>query len=127
MAYRKKDKLGMGLHDIQVRVQRAMDMMAWNVLIFRRRPDGGHDIAEPMQLKWRDIGSGEGRVVEPTMCISEEIAGDIMDAVVSELGDMGIKTRNDSKIEGVLEAQSKHLEDMRRIIFMETDYEKETS
>jgi len=119
MAYRKKDKFGMGLSRIEVRVQRAMDMDAFNVLIFQRNPDGKMFTLKPMELEWVEVGSGHS--LQPTMTIGGMLAGDLLDALIQEMGTQGIKTQRDSKTEGILEAQTKHLSDMRRIVFMEDD------
>jgi hypothetical protein len=115
--YRKKGKFGFGLHDIQVRVQRAIDMDALNIVIWIRKSDGTYFIGEPMELKFRRQKSGERQ--EPTLQISGELAGDLLDALTEELGNAGIKTKNDSKTEGILEAQSKHLSDLQELVFKE--------
>jgi len=113
--YRKKGKFGFGMHDIQVRVQQAIDMDALNVVIWIRKPDGVYYIAEPMELKFRRHKRGERQ--EPSLQISGDMAGDLLDALTEELGNKGIKTKSDSKTEGLLEAQSKHLADMQSLVF----------
>lgn len=42
---------------------------------------------------------------------------DQLQALATALCDRGIKTQNDHELEGILEAQGKHLEDMRSLVF----------
>lgn len=115
--YRKKGKFGFGMHDIQVRVQQAINMDALNIMIWMRSGDGTYHVVEPMELKFRPVKENT-EWGEPSLQIPGDIAGDLVDALVQALGDRGIKTQSDSKTEGLLEAQTKHLEDLQRIVFV---------
>jgi hypothetical protein len=126
MAYRKKDKFGMGLHNVQIRVQRAIDMDAYNILIFTRANNGDMRIVKPMKFEFQTIGRGD-RIMEPSLQLDGMIAGDLLDAMLKEAGDMGLKTQEDSKIQGLYEATLRHLRDMRRIVFKGEDHDKEES
>jgi hypothetical protein len=54
------------------------------------------------------------------MKLSNIIAQDFLQALAEALDKNGIKTDKDAKIQGLLEAQNKHLQDMRRLVFNKT-------
>ena len=53
--------------------------------------------------------------VEPDKCLFALLTDDIAPQLLQKLSDKGLKTNNDSKNEGLLEATKYHLEDMRNI------------
>ena len=54
---------------------------------------------------------------EPTMRLSGELAEAFLLAFAEALDKQGIKTDNDFKIRGLLEAKESHLQDMRSLVF----------
>ena len=60
---------------------------------------------------------GPNKVIEPSISIDGLIAGEFLEKFAEALGQMGIKTDNDHKIQGLLEATKYHLEDMRGLVF----------
>lgn len=59
----------------------------------------------------------EGKQYPPTWRIDTFEAQDFLKALANALDEQGVKTDNDHKIAGTLEATRTHLEDMRRIVF----------
>ena len=114
--HRKEGKFGFGLHDIKVSVQRSVYMDALDIVIWMRSMSGVYHMAKPMKLEF-EAYKQDTALREPTLQLSGDIAGDLLDALVGELGDKGIKTKNDSKTEGLLEAQTEHLKDLQSIVF----------
>jgi hypothetical protein len=58
----------------------------------------------------------EGQVVEaPTMLLHRGMAEAILEALLNS----GVKPQEQSRVEGVLQATTAHLEDMRRLVFKE--------
>jgi len=51
--------------------------------------------------------------------IFAQLPRQLVGQLVQELSDMGIKTDSDSKVHGLYEAQSKHLNDMRKLALKE--------
>lgn len=71
--------------------------------------DGRRGIVQPVDFIVKTIE--EGAVVEPTFHLNKETAKNLLEA----LKGLGIKTEDQSKVEGMLEATKYHLEDMRQI------------
>ena len=71
--------------------------------------------AKPVVLEFEEVEEAMHR--EPTMSVTGEFADEFMQAFAEELASHGIKTDNDHKIAGLLEAKNDHLEDMRKLVF----------
>ena len=54
------------------------------------------------------------------MKISPYVSTQIFSALAEALDKQGVKTENDFKIQGLLEATKYHLEDMRKLVFKKT-------
>lgn len=80
-----------------------------------RTVGGDYDLAhfnEKGKLVFKHIEAGL-ITRNPTMRLTPAIASEIVRA----LQEVGVKNSDESKIQGLYEAQSKHLLDMRRIVF----------
>jgi hypothetical protein len=77
--------------------------------------NGKRYIAEPITLNFKEIGGAEA--TKPTLTIYSEVATPFLQAMAQALDERGIKTENDFKIQGLLEATKYHLEDLRKLIF----------
>ena len=117
---RKDEQLGLGLHKFRIKVQHALTSFGLNIFI-AKEINGKLYTAKPVQ--WEFVELKEGCKTEPTLRLEETEAGDLTDALVEELGRRGIKTQSDSKIEGLLEAQTKHLTNLQKLLFKETNHE----
>ena len=53
----------------------------------------------------------------PTMRLSQEIAGQFFKALADALSNRGVRTENDNRLLGMLEARNEHLQDMRKLVF----------
>lgn len=74
-------------------------------------------VAKPFVIKFEE-GDSCG-CVEPTMRLSGELGEEFLKAFAEALDRSDIKTDNDFKIKGLLEAKDAHLQDMRRLVFKE--------
>lgn len=79
-------------------------------------PDGRRMIGKPMDILFETYYEGESNI-KPTISINYDYAEQFLAAFAKELDNKGIKTENDHKIIGTLEATRIHLEDMRRLVF----------
>lgn len=81
-----------------------------DLYVFYRRYDGKTIILK--QDGSEEIVDEYGSVSAPTMHLLPEM----LQALADALRDEGIKPKEASKTEGLLEAQSKHLEDLRKLL-----------
>lgn len=84
-------------------------------IAFVENRDGKRFIVKPMRMELQEIG--DGGIEEPSLRISHHIAPDFLKALAEALDEAGIKTENDFKLQGILEATKKHLADMRKLVF----------
>jgi len=79
-------------------------------------------IALPIEITMKTIEPGES--VEPTFELPAFEAHKIMKSLAEALDEQGIKTDNDAKIQGTLEATRYHLEDLRKILKLDKGGER---
>ncbi len=72
-------------------------------------------LAENIPLNFKERKPGEA--YDATFKLPFEIAGPFLEAMAEALSNHGIKTDNDHKIQGKLEAVKEHLADMRDLVF----------
>ena len=77
--------------------------------------NGIRHIAKPVDLIFTPMN--EEAENPPTLKLSSGNAGNFFSAFAEALDKQGIKTENDFKIQGKLEAKESHLQDMRRLVF----------
>lgn len=78
--------------------------------------EGGREfVALPIELKFKEHQVAERE--EPTLILPRFMADDFLRALAEGLDEMGIKTDQDAKLAGTLDATRYHLEDMRRLAF----------
>lgn len=107
------------MDNIKVEIFEEFCSNAISIAIFSETPDGtciAHVDNEYGFLNWDLIKQGE-MIHKPTLSIDRRTSKSLLKALAEALSKEGIKTENDHKIQGILEAQSKHLEDMRDIVF----------
>jgi len=85
-----------------------------HITFIEERTDSERFIAKPINLEFEKLIPGES---QPTLRLSHQIAGKFLKALAEALDKEGIKTENDFKIQGLLEANKYHLEDMRKLVF----------
>lgn len=71
-------------------------------------------LARPVELIFDRYELGDK--YEPTLKLNWAFAHEFVEALAEELDKVGIKTDKDAKIEGILEARSYHLEDLRTLL-----------
>lgn len=77
--------------------------------------NGKRSIAKPIKLEFEEIKEGES--IEHTLKIHNNFSKPFLKAMAEALDKQGIKTENDHKLQGILEATKYHLEDMRKLTF----------
>ena len=87
-----------------------------DIIFVQNREDGKRYIAEPVEIKFKEHKLGDD--AKPTISLGFSLSGEFLKAMAEALDKQGIKTENDFKIAGLLEATKYHLEDMRKIALM---------
>lgn len=87
------------------------------ILFIHDRYDGKRFVAKPINLEF--VEADPCVEIEPTLRITGEIATEFFKELAEEMDRNGIKTDNDFKIKGLLEAKEAHLQDMRKLVFDE--------
>lgn len=91
-----------------IKIERRIELLGWAVYEYRL---GANGYREHRDSKGGWVVSKPGTSVEPTLIIED------LEEWAKAIRDAGVKLPSDHKLEGVLEAQSKHLEDMRSLVF----------
>src|SRR4030066_1079553 len=78
--------------------------------------EGGRQfVALPIDLNFKE--HQEGQRQEPSLILPRFMAEEFMNALAEALDEMGVKTDQDAKLVGTLDAIRYHLEDMRQLVF----------
>ena len=85
------------------------------ILIIEKFPDGRRAVALPVKLEMKVIELG-AMVTEPTLRLNGGLADSFLKAMANGLDEYGIKTDQDAKLQGTLEATRYHLSDLRKIL-----------
>src|SRR4051812_16605192 len=104
-----------------IHVEYRFQLMSYDVYVYREitpdtvsylaiSPEGIQNWSVPEE-RWLM----HSEVVRPTYRIREDVAREL----VTQLTKLGVRPVDQSKIEGQYEAQSKHLADMRKLVFKE--------
>lgn len=91
-----------------IKIQYEPERIGWAVYEYRAGANGYKEFKDA-KGNWKQ--AVVGTLVEPTLYI-EDLA-----EWAEAIRDAGVKLPSDHKLEGVLEAQSRHLEDMRSLVF----------
>ncbi len=73
-------------------------------------------VAKPVTLEFGEVQSGAFALPEPTLEIDHVDSQEFFQGLVDELTARGYRANTD-RIAGQLESQTKHLEDMRSLVF----------
>lgn len=68
---------------------------------------------------WIAIEVDDGMPQEPSLHLPGRFGEEVMQAMAEAFSKRGIKTENDHKIQGTLEATKYHLEDLRKLLKLE--------
>jgi len=79
-------------------------------------------MAKPMVLDFEEIDYQNKGIPEPSLKLTNNFAQPFLKALAEALDKQGVKTENDFKIQGLLEATKYHLEDMRKLTFKKEKY-----
>jgi len=74
-------------------------------------------ISKPVELEFVEVDE-DGSSNDPTFQLNRYDAPEFMQSLAEELSKKHIKTDNDHKIQGTLDATKKHLNDMRKLVFL---------
>ncbi len=72
-------------------------------------------IAKPVTLEFEEVDQTVSQ--DGTLFVHGVVANQFMQSLADALAGQQVKTENDHKIEGVLEATKAHLTDMRQLVF----------
>lgn len=89
-------------------------------ILFMEERGREYYIAEPVEFKWRKIDVYEA-VDTCTISLGHFEGQEFLKAMAEALDENGVKTDNDNKIAGLLEAKKEHLADMRKLVFKEEE------
>lgn len=98
---------------IKVKIHRPFDTLGLGITIYDER-DRKIWVAKPVELVFEPLEVGQ--YCKPTMHIDYYMEKEFLKAMAEELNEQGVKTDNDHKIIGTLEATKYHLEDMRMLM-----------
>lgn len=79
------------------------------------RPDG-HYIYNFLSGEFQKQKEGEEIPKECRMQVTERWQDEILKALLEHINERGIRTENENKIEGKLEATERHLKDLRQLL-----------
>lgn len=82
--------------------------------MFYEERNGKLYVVAPMEMKL--IEHNEGEVARPSLHISHFMAPVFLESLATALDNHGVKTENDHKIKGTLDATKYHLEDLRTLL-----------
>ncbi|MHB8123102.1 MAG: hypothetical protein ACYDG4_13210 [Desulfuromonadaceae bacterium] len=99
----------------EVIVERSWDRPGMQIWFLARYADGTEHVAKPMEIVFEPMPA-TGVRIEPSLTLSRHIADELLEAIQAGLTKAGVKPREVSKAEGLLEATKSHLEDMRAIV-----------
>ncbi len=85
------------------------------LFLYEVRANGQKAIVLPINPTYKL--TDEGEKVEPTMILTPIAANELLNGLAESLDNAGIKPPSIHKLEGLLEATKKHLEDMRTLVF----------
>jgi len=83
------------------------------MLLFQRK-EGRMYVAKPIEFVFHEVN--EYDIKEPTLMIPDTMARSLLKDIAENLDKLGIKTIQDAKIEGELNATKYHLEDLRKLL-----------
>lgn len=89
-----------------------------DIYIYRPLCRGKTQIVKPIALELEEIGEGTNPAA-PTLRLNRFEGEELLKSFAEACDERGIKTDNDHKIRGLLEAKEAHLQDMRRLVFEE--------
>lgn len=103
--------------EISVSIRQAWDFSGYEIVFWERRGDK-IAVVEPMELKFTETAEG-AFLTQPSLRIPYHMAPGFFKALAEVMDKEGIKTENDHKIQGLLEATKFHLQDMRKLLKLE--------
>ena len=84
-------------------------------ILFYYNQNGKRYIAEPIKLKFKEADEYPCGT-KPTIALNYYDAQELLKEMAEELDKQGVKTENDFKIQGLLEATKFHLSDLRHLL-----------
>lgn len=101
---------------IKVRIDELFHKNSFGIWVMHVDAAGETSVAKPVPFQFGDKKLGAFMLPEPTFELRPEYAEQFYVAMANELRRKGF-TSSDERVTGLYEAQSKHLEDMRKLVF----------
>jgi hypothetical protein len=89
-------------------------------VFFVEERHGKFFIAKPVQLEFEEVTDASVQLFG-TFSVPFHAVNEFMVSMAEALDSQGVKTENDHKVVGLLEATRAHLDDMRKIVFTVED------
>lgn len=96
----------------KVRIDRPVCRYNIDIYIYRRSGDS----SEIMQSDGTSIRVNDGEYMKPSFSLSGGDAKQMMVALAEAISEEGIRTPDSHRLQGTLDAQAAHLEDMRTLL-----------
>lgn len=97
----------------EARLEYRIDWLGYVLYLYRNTPAGREFLTEKGTIKTIKPGTALNKT-DVYFCRFED---DQVQAIADAFAEQGVKTKNDHKNEGLLEATRDHLADMRRLVF----------
>jgi len=98
---------------IKVKIYKSIATNAIELFIYEER-NGKRYVAKPVKLVFEEWKEGE--IIKPTLIFYHFVGEEFLKSLAEALDEKGIKTEQDAKIAGTLEATRYHLEDLRKLL-----------
>ena len=100
----------------EFKIEILQDWGAWGLRFgFFQEREGKIYICKPMKMEYIPI-SADGSFTEASLTLPNPLGQEFCQKMAEALSKRGVKTDNDHKIIGILEATKYHLEDLRQLL-----------
>jgi len=100
---------------MRIEIERDVSLRAVSFWFIKSMPGEREIIAEPVELVWREV-SDTGQEISPTLTLPYREARSFMEGMIKALEAHGVETESRSYERGQLEAQGRHLGDLRSML-----------
>lgn len=99
--------------NLKVHVADVFEKALYEVFLFKDMENGIRRFARPGKpWEWQDVPAGSVGDIVPILSIPYNLAG----ALLTSLQNAGVRPIEQSKVEGLLQAQTEHLRDLQNIL-----------
>jgi hypothetical protein len=92
-----------------------------HIRFIRKDSDGKLYFAKPLKLEFSEKPHKEGAQPTSTLILTQNESVKIFGELRKVFEFQGLRTKDESRLEGILEATNKHLDDMRKLVFKDNE------